>query len=135
MWKVLEGIVPNPNGKIISSTSPRRGRMCRIPVVKSTGKIQSIHGASFPVNGAQLFNAMPKEIRNLSNVSLKRFKSALDKYMAQIPDEPQICGYTASRRADNNSILEMKKYASSVADFVVFQSQSYRGGELHNQQA
>ena len=59
----------------------------------------------------------------------------LDKYMAQIPDEPQICGYTASRRADNNSILEMKKYASSVAGFVVFQSQSYRGGELHNQQA
>ena len=35
------------------------------------------------------------------------FKRRLDKYLSTIPDEPHILGYTAQRRADSNSILDM----------------------------
>ena len=39
------------------------------------------------------------------------FKRRLDKYLSTIPDEPQVLGYTAQRRADSNSILHMGKFA------------------------
>ena len=35
------------------------------------------------------------------------FKNALDKWLSTIPDEPQILGYTANRRAEPNTIGHM----------------------------
>ena len=41
------------------------------------------------------------------------FKAKLDKYLASVPDEPQIPGYTSCRRADSNSLIDMVKSAES----------------------
>ena len=48
-----------------------------------------------------------KTIRNLTNVKLEVFKSSLDSHLMRIPDEPQITGYTACRRASTNSLISM----------------------------
>ena len=63
--------------------------------------------AVFPIHAAQLFNSLPEDIRNLTDCSIDTFKSQLDCYLHTIPDEPQITGYTAHRRAETNSILDM----------------------------
>ena len=46
-------------------------------------------------------------IRNLTGCSLEKFKHVLDKYLAKIPDEPQLPGYTSYRRAESNSLVHM----------------------------
>ena len=40
-------------------------------------------------------------------------KRRLDKYLSTIPDEPQVLGYTAQRRADSNSVLQMAKFVNA----------------------
>ena len=64
---------------------------------------------SLTVHGARLFNSIPRYLRDMTNCSKERFKSALDPYLKEIPDEPQIPGYTALRRAESNSLQEMLK--------------------------
>ena len=44
------------------------------------------------------------------------FKTVLDKYLSTIPDEPQIQGYTSMRRAESNSLLDMRRHAYSEAN-------------------
>ena len=41
------------------------------------------------------------------------FKVLLDKFLASVPDEPLIRGYTAYRRADTNSLLDMVRFATA----------------------
>ena len=108
IWKVLEGHVPNVNNKIISTPHARLGRKCVIPRVPN-GKLGKIREASLAVHGAKLFNVLPKPLRNLTGVKLDSFKSALDRYLSTIPDEPTLVGYTACRRADSNSLYHMHK--------------------------
>ena len=60
------------------------------------------------------------------------FMRRLDKYRSTIPDESQILGYTAQRRADSNSILHMGKFlnahwSSQVEVFGDADSASRRG--------
>ena len=107
IWKVLENLVPNINGKIQTRENPRLGRLCN--VVIPDAKLQNIRDGTLPIQGAKLFNILPKEIRDMRNVPLQKFKGALDMYLKQIPDEPQITGYTACRRASSNSLIEMSK--------------------------
>ena len=122
IWKVLEGLVPNVNMKIKTSSNlhARNGRKCQIPNVPATS-LAKTREASLPINGAKLFNIMPKSVRNLTNVSLDTFKRALDKFLNFVPDEPQIPGYTAQRRASSNSLIAMisenkKSFGSFVFD-------------------
>ncbi|MEM6738267.1 MAG: reverse transcriptase family protein, partial [Bacteroidota bacterium] len=105
-WKILESIVPNINDSFKAKEHPRLGRMC---VTKYIGPNNSkLRDSTLAIQGAKLFNAMPKCIRNLKNVPVDKFKTALDKHLKTIPDEPQIRGYTGCRRVDSNSILDMK---------------------------
>ena len=41
------------------------------------------------------------------------FKRRLDRYLNTVPDEPQIPGYTAMRRTESNSLLEMTRLATA----------------------
>ena len=107
VWKVIEGIVPNVNGSIQTYENPRLGRLCKLSFSKN--QTSKFRDCTLAVQGAKLFNAMlPKNIRNLKNVSTEKFKNALDSHLKSIPDEPQIHGYTGCRRANSNSIIEMK---------------------------
>ena len=107
VWKILENMVPNINNKISSSTHIRHGRKCHVPVLNAKSKIKCAQESSLTSHGVKLFNALPKTIRNLTNVKLEVFKSSLDAHLMRIPDEPQITGYTACRRASTNSLISM----------------------------
>ena len=73
----------------------------------ATTQVQKLIYASLPIHGQQLFNTLPVELRNITGCTVESFKRRLDRYLITIPDEPQIPGYTAQRRAESNSLLDM----------------------------
>ena len=88
----------------------RHGRKCNMNYVQGvSSSIRNLKEASLPIHGARLFNVLPTFIRNIQGVSVDIFKNKLDSFLIQVPDEPQINGYTANRRADSNSIIDMVK--------------------------
>ena len=96
MWKILEGHAPNLDSKhrIHSKTHVRNGRFCEeLPMPRTASKrIKSLILASFPFMATKLFNLLPKDLRDLKNVTVDDFKDRLDAYLATIPDQPQIQG-------------------------------------------
>ena len=129
IWKVIEGHVPNVNNKINSIQHARLGRKCQLPKIPS-GKLGKIREASLVFNGAQLFNVLPKPLRDMSGVSLDSFKRALDQFLNTVPDEPQIPGYTACRRADSNSLIHMCKSKAAPASLVVLAEAEHTDGPV-----
>ena len=116
IWRILEEQVPNiGTQKVSAKWHIRRGRECMIPRVNRTAhsRIKNLFHASLPVHGQQLFNTLPVELRNLTGCTTDIFKRKLDKYLSTVPDEPQIQGYTAMRRAESNSLLEMTRLATA----------------------
>ena len=105
VWRILEGIVPNVNSSI-KAYENRLGRLYHLSISKN--QTSKLRDCTLSVQGAKLFNVMPKSIRNLKNTPTEKFKNALDTHLKLIPDEPQIHGYTGCRRANSNSILDMK---------------------------
>eukprot|EP00794_Sanderia_malayensis_P013383 gene13383-14755_t len=110
-WKIPEGIAPNISSSLSSITAKwhcRRGRECKVPTVRPSASqcVQKIRRASFAIKGPRLFNCLSKCIRNLQNVSLDQLKSDFDRFLATIPDEPLIPGYTQYRRVNSNSLLD-----------------------------
>jgi len=117
-WKILEGSAPNMDQNdfrgIQATVHVRRGRSCRVPTVSSTApaQIQNQRQASLAIHGSRLFNCLPLEIRMLTNCSTESFKRRLDSFLMTVPDEPQLPGYTAFRRAESNSLLDMVLHTS-----------------------
>ncbi|KAG1685305.1 hypothetical protein GQR58_009155 [Nymphon striatum] len=77
---------------------------------------QKLIESSLKVRGPMLFNIVPKQIRNMSGCKTDVLKRPLDKWLANIPDEPQISGYTAMRRAESNSIRHMLPCVKDIRD-------------------
>ena len=111
-WKIMEGLVPNVNSKIQSRNHIRLGRLCTTE--HHNAKVRKVREGSFTISGPRLFNSLPKHVRNLRGTSVEKFKNTLDAYLRLIPDEPQIPGYTESRRADSNEVPEMQKKMSCI---------------------
>ena len=112
IWKILEKLVPNilrggDGGIEKLHTSSRNGRTCKIPALNNTAtaKIKQLREGSLKVHGSQLFNALPRDLRNKTNCTLPQFKNRLDAFLQQIEDKPLVCGYTAARRTDSNSLI------------------------------
>ena len=119
IWRIMEGQVPNfsqaDHAGIQAVWHQRRGRNCIVPIVslRCPKHVQTIRYASLGVRGPRLFNILPANIRNITGVSVSSFKHSLDKYLASVPDEPQIRGYTAMRRAESNSLMHMARFAAA----------------------
>ena len=126
IWKILENLAPNISDlegkdKITAKWHPRRGRECILPSIcrKASCSVKRLREASLPVRGQQLFNILPSAIRNITDCSVDSFKRRLDTFLGTVPDEPQIPGYTAQRRVDSNSLLDMTCLASTHCTQVV----------------
>jgi hypothetical protein len=125
LWSILESKVPNiftaaglPMITTQSAANTRRGRTIHIPPVKSSS-YSTLRYHSLPIHGSRIFNVMPPELRNLSNVSKDTFKFSLDKILKCIPDEPLILRYTQFRQAPTNSILDMANCTSGWEESVL----------------
>ena len=79
------------------------------------GRLKQIHAASLTIHGVNLFNTLPKSVRDLTGIKVDVFKRALDTYLKNIPDEPLLPGYTKYRRASSNSIIHMIKVQNESA--------------------
>jgi hypothetical protein len=120
VWKILEKQVPNishgeNSGIQKLQTQSRNGRTCKIPTLVNSApaKIKQLREGSLTYHGSQLFNALPKDLRELKNCTLDVFKSKLDKFLSQIGDMPLVRGYTSGRQADSNSLIHMIPLANS----------------------
>ena len=112
IWKTLEGLAPNCG---IQSTSEegRLGRKCIVPIIntKARQSVQSKKEQTFQVNGPQLFNSLPTELRNIKNCALEDFKYKLDQWLERVPDEPNVRGLTPGGMDANasNSIVHQAR--------------------------
>ena len=104
MWKILEGQVPNPKPlELQPYTTERNGRKCTrnsLPT-RAPERIRTLLAASLVHEGPKIFNALPKEVRNITGCPVEKFKSGLDKFLWTVPDEPPVPGYTAGCRTSN----------------------------------
>ena len=108
VWKIIQGIVPNIDvepDNVTTTNHIRLGRKCRIPPFprQASAALKTRIDGSFAVHGPQLFNAIPKEIRNCDGTVLQ-FKGLLDKFLSRIPDQPSTPHY--QQAAAGNSILD-----------------------------
>ena len=113
IWRMLEGQVPCINslrGGANVIWHIRRGRECQIPCINhhSPRNIQALKHATLPVRGQLLFNTLLRDTRNMTGCKVDMFKRRLDNYLSTIPDETQVLGYTAQRRADLNSFWTLE---------------------------
>ena len=69
---------------------------------------------SLGVHGAQLFNLLPKSLRNENSGDFMLFKNNLDIFLSTVPDQPTISGL--SRAAVSNSLLDQIPLAARNMD-------------------
>ena len=104
LWKVAQGLVQGY--KAIFITSPRRGRLMQVSPMcnRAATSVKNARESSLQVKGAQLFNTIPRALRDITAGSPDQFKHQLDQWLATIPDQPTIPG--RPRAAASNSLLD-----------------------------
>ena len=108
VWKILNNGVPNISDDVNSIRSVnhiRRGKLCLVPPLnyRSLASVKTIKEKSFIVHGPNLFNSLPKEIREFTG-TLESFKVKLDLFLKSVPDKPSLPHYDQSARS--NSLLD-----------------------------
>ena len=84
IWKVIKKKVPNINNSIECYYHIRHGRKCKtVHVTKSI--FGTLKESSLLVNGSKLFNILPKHARDLTDVSIDKFKTTLDQFLQKVP--------------------------------------------------
>ena len=102
VWKILEGTVPNTGLQV--NHHPRRGRLCYVRTTQgNTQRMRTLVHNSFTYNGTRLFNCLPRELRDLTDITPEDFKRRLDKWLTEVPDVPPTPGYPSSH---HNSLPE-----------------------------
>ena len=85
-----------------SSTTLRLGWRARLPKLYGRAKTsaKTLYDASFAVQGAKLWNALPKNVNTQDN--LDTLKVHLAEFLGRISDQPPTIGY---RTSNHNSIV------------------------------
>ncbi len=97
-----------PNFGIETYVNARTGRHCKVPKVPPTpSRARTEYCNSLGFRGTQLFNILPKYLRDL-HVDANVFKKHLDAWLSKIPDEPTSRQETRMRAAASNSLIHQK---------------------------
>ena len=96
IWKIFENMAPNCGVEIQNEANTRNGRTFKVRKLKGPTKVRTLRDSSFQCAAPRLFNVLPKQIRNLTNISICEFKEHLDQYLSRVPDEPKVSGMTPS---------------------------------------
>jgi hypothetical protein len=107
LWKMTEGLVPACID-LKRRNRNRNGRSFKLnPLSRTTStRVKTLRDSSFFIQSLKLFNALPRNIRDLEGCKLEKFKMELDKFLLKLPDAPLIPGYTASSLVNSNSIID-----------------------------
>ena len=105
LWKISQGLV---KGYDVSFTTElgRRGRYIIPKTVVKTApvSVRKARESSLAVKGAKIFNLLPASIRSMNTDHIETFKSNLDSFLNQVPDQPTVAGLP--RAANTNSLLD-----------------------------
>ena len=95
MWKILHNVVPN-SSDIQFKTTHRHGVVAVIPQLSRSSSLhsQSLYDGSFTVIGPKLWNKVPQTVKAAE--SFIKFKYSLSDFLALIPDQPPVAGYSSS---------------------------------------
>ena len=104
IWKIAMNLVDGYKLEFINEGT-RRGRECVVSdIVRSSPvTVRRARENSLSHKGARMFNLLPPELRNISSDKIHHFKSKLDEYLKDIPDEPTSA--EDGRAAATNSLL------------------------------
>ena len=104
LWKISQGMVSGYDVHF-TSLGNRRGRsFVSNPIVQSApAMVRRARERSLGVRGAQLFNLLPENIRNMNTEHVDTFKNHLDVFLSSIPDQPTVT--RLGRAALTNSLL------------------------------
>ena len=143
IYKIKEGIVPNlPNSptdsltnySLIFSSSSRNGTRCSIPNPRlhyNPAMIQ--RQSSFAQTASDLWNSIPPCLSSISQLPVVKFKTHLDKFLAQLPDEPRISApeiyIDINTGRKSNSLWHMKHLPSIKSIFLNFNN-GWNGSSL-----
>ena len=110
VFKIIQGLTPNfetDKFRLRVQLNPRRGRMCIVPSLntRSLSSVTTKVEESLAIRGPRLFNALPMNLRNYDG-SVAAFKSHLDKFFNNVPDQPSLPAY--QQPAVSNSVIEQR---------------------------
>ena len=123
IWKSLNGLVPSLGLTWINSGS-RSGWHLKYPkVIGREGRIRSLHRNSMNWEGIRLYNSLPEYLRYFSGTK-EAFKNNLDKYLEQIPDQPEVESLTPGAKdlygCASNSIADWPRSLGIIDDNSMF---------------
>ena len=103
-WKIANNLVDGYKLEFTSKYT-RRGRECAVADIVRTApaSVRRARENSLSVKGARMFNLLPAHLRNISSDKVQHFKSQLDGFLKEVPDEPY--SETEGRVADTNCLL------------------------------
>ena len=114
-WRHIEGLTENILG--LETGDGRRGREMVTSGIPGTadGKRISEKDRTLIYNSTKrkmerLFNALPRNIRDIKGKTVETFKRHLDEWLKRVPDTPKIDGYGAMVAAESNSIVHQTRY-------------------------
>ena len=67
----------------------RQGCKCEVPIYPLRGKAIRAREDSFALTASNLWNSLPRFIRDISGKDIEHFKRKLDKVLAYYPDIPR----------------------------------------------
>ena len=115
MYKIKENLVPNISNKyrLTFRMNSRRGCICDIPAFPLGGRARKARDNSFAWTACNLWNSLPKCIRNITGEDVMYFKRKLDEALAFYPDVPRCSesGHTYDRNGrKSNSLCDHYNY-------------------------
>ena len=91
IYKIKECLVPNisKNYGLSFKNHLRHGWKCELPKYPLRGKAVRAREDSFALTASNLWNSLPRGIRDISGKDVKHFKCKLDKVLSLYPDIPR----------------------------------------------
>ena len=112
LWKLSQGLVKGY--RVTFSNPERRGRtIVPYTIISSPAAVRHARESSLAVKGAQIFNLLPAPLRNLDSQHVDAFKTSLDAFLGQVPDQPTVGGQ--ARAAESNSLFHQIPMMSATS--------------------
>ena len=91
IYKIKENLVPNISNKygLYFKIDGRHGCICKIPNFPPGGRARKARDSSFAWTACNLWNSLPKCVRDITGKDVMYFKNKLDKALAFYPDVPR----------------------------------------------
>ena len=109
LYKIKENLVPNVSSEYGLSfrMNGRRGCVCEIPGFPPGSKGRKARDNSFAWTACNLWNSLPRWVRDTTGEDVMCFKNKLDKALAFYPDVPRCSesGHTYDRNFRKSNSL------------------------------